>query len=90
MIETKTHWCLLAFRCVNCGRKEASAKDSFEGEVHEDQIRARIYQASCRSCGWKGEVCGFSAMGICSGVERRTGKLQSGGWSKRQPGRNRC
>jgi len=67
MIDTKTHWCLLAFRCVNCGRKEASAKDSFEGEVPEGQIRARIYQASCRSCGWKGEVCGFSAIEITAG-----------------------
>jgi len=73
MTDTKTHWCLLAFRCVNCGRNEASAEDSFAGVPHEDQISAKIYQASCRACGWKGEVCGLSSVKIRSGVERRKG-----------------
>lgn len=34
-------------------------------------MRVKIYEASCRSCGWKGEVCGLSAIGIHRGVERR-------------------
>ena len=27
-----------------------------------------MYEASCRSCGWKGKVCGLSAIGIRRGV----------------------
>ena len=60
MIDTKTHLRILVFRCVNCGRDEAYSKNSFEGRPDEDEIRARIYQAICASCGWRGAVCGFS------------------------------
>jgi len=73
MTDAKTHWCLIVFRCVNCGKNEAFAEDSFEVEPSEDQIRTRIYQAICRFCGWEGEVRGMSAVEMRSGVERRTG-----------------
>ena len=73
MTAAKTHWCLLTFRCVHCGRNEAHAEDSFEGEPREDQIRAKIYQAICRYCGWEGEAGGLSAVEVRTGVERRTG-----------------
>ena len=33
-------------RCVNSGRNEAFAEDSFESEPREDQIRSKIYQLS--------------------------------------------
>jgi hypothetical protein len=73
MTDAKTHWCLVAFRCVNCGRNEAFAEDSVEGKPREDQIRPKIYQAICRYCGWQGEVRGLSAVDMRGGVERRTG-----------------
>ena len=63
MIDPKTHWYILTFRCVYCGR-DLTAKGSFQGEALESQIRARIYEAKCESCGWKGEVCGASATRI--------------------------
>jgi len=73
MTEAKTHWCLLTFRCVQCGRNAAYAEDAFTAEPREDQIRPKIYQAICRHCGWEGEVRGLSAVEMRSGVERRTG-----------------
>jgi hypothetical protein len=73
MTDAKTYWCLVVFGCVNCGRNEAFAEDSFEGEPREDQIRPKIYQAICRYCGSESEVRGLSAVEIRSGVERRTG-----------------
>ena len=41
MTGARTHWCLLTFRCVECGRNEAFAEDSFQSEPREDQIRPR-------------------------------------------------
>jgi hypothetical protein len=73
MTDAKTHWCLVLFRCVKCGRNEAFAEDSFEGQPREDQVRPKVYQAICRYCGWAGEASGLSAVEIRSGVERRTG-----------------
>jgi len=73
MTGAKTHWCRVAFRCANCGRNEAFAEDSFQGEPREDQIRQKTYQAVCRYCGWEGEVRGLSAVEVRSGLERRTG-----------------
>jgi hypothetical protein len=73
MTDAKTHWCLVVFRCVNCGRNEAFAEDSVEGQPREDQVRPKIFQAICRYCGWEGEVRGLSAVDMRSGVERRTG-----------------
>ena len=54
----------LTFRCVNCGRPEASASFASEDAVPDDQIKARIYEANCESCGWKGSVCGVSVVVI--------------------------
>ena len=73
MTDAKNHWCLVLFRCANCGRNEAFAEDAVEGQPREDQIRPKIYQAICRHCGWEGEVRGLSAVEMRSGVERRTG-----------------
>jgi translation initiation factor RLI1 len=55
---------VLIFRCVNCGRYEASSHYSSKGIESEDRIRAEIYQALCKGCGWKGHACGYSAVRI--------------------------
>jgi hypothetical protein len=55
---------VLTFRCVNCGRYEASSHYSSKGTESENQLRARIYQANCTGCGWKGHACGYSAVRI--------------------------
>jgi hypothetical protein len=34
-----------------------------------DQIKARIYKANCKACGWNGEVCGVSALQIYYSLE---------------------
>lgn len=73
MTVSKTHWCLVVFRCIHCGKNEAFAEDCFEGKPSEEQIRRKVYQAICRYCGWEGEVGGLSAVEMRSGVERRTG-----------------
>ena len=62
-MTVKTPGYILKFRCVNCGRPTASASYLCEGVVPEDRIRARIYEAKCE-CGWKGEVCGVSALQV--------------------------
>jgi hypothetical protein len=77
MPEAESYWCRLVFRCLNCGRKEVFAATSCEGQPHEDQMRAQVYQARCRSCGWQGAFCGFSALEIYSGIEQRTAKLRT-------------
>lgn len=56
----------LTFRCIICGRYEASATCPGDSIVSEDQIRARIYRVHCATCGWKGEACGLSAIRISS------------------------
>jgi hypothetical protein len=60
----KTPGYILLFRCVNCGRPEASATYSSASFLPHYQIEARIYEANCAACGWKGEVCGISAVQI--------------------------
>lgn len=60
----RTRGYILTFRCINCGTPEASASFGCEGIVPFDQIEARIYEANCESCGWKGAVCGVSAIEI--------------------------
>lgn len=64
MLCGKTRGYVLTFRCVNCGRYEAFSWYPSEGNVREDQIRARIYQANCEGCGWRGDACGLSAVRI--------------------------
>jgi heterodisulfide reductase subunit A-like polyferredoxin len=54
----------LTFRCVNCGKHEVVAAYHSEDALTEGELRARIYQASCGACGWKGSACGFSAIQI--------------------------
>lgn len=54
----------LTFRCLHCGRYEASANFRSDRREPADQIKARIYRVQCASCGWRGEACGFSALGI--------------------------
>ena len=63
MTGIKTPGYILKFRCANCGRPSAFASYVCEGVVPEDRIRARIYEAKCE-CGWKGEVCGVSALQV--------------------------
>ena len=73
MTDAKSYWCLVVFRCVSCGRNQAFAEESSQVQPTEDQIRAKTYQALCRHRGWQGEASGLSALGMRSGVERRTG-----------------
>lgn len=54
----------LTFRCIQCGRYEASANFRSDRVELEDEIKSRIYRAQCEGCGWKGEVCGLSAVRI--------------------------
>jgi hypothetical protein len=72
MTDAKGYWCLVVFRCINCGRNEAFAEESCAVEPREEQIRTKTYQAICRHCGYEGEVRGISAIEMRSGVERRT------------------
>jgi hypothetical protein len=60
----KTPGYILTFRCVNCGIQELFADLPSEDSLTEDEIRARIYRASCNSCGWQGSACGLSAVRI--------------------------
>ena len=54
----------LTFRCINCGRYEASANYSSDEVLPDDQIKAQIYRVRCTACGWKGEACGVAAIRI--------------------------
>jgi len=73
MRDANGYWCVVVFRCVNCGKNEAFAEESSAAEPREEQVRTKTYQALCRHCGWQGEVRGMSAIEVRSGVERRTG-----------------
>ena len=63
-MHTKTHEYNLTFRCINCGKYEASGNYSTDEVVPDDQIKARIYRVRCAACGWKGEACGVAAIRI--------------------------
>ena len=71
MTDAKSYWCVVVFRCVNCGRNEAFAEEPSAVEPREEQVRTKTYQAICRHCGWNGEARGVSAIEMRSGVERR-------------------
>ena len=64
----------LTFRCIKCGRYEASANYRSDRTEFEDQIKARIYPVRCAGCGWKGEACGFSVIRILRYKSRETYK----------------
>jgi TPP-dependent indolepyruvate ferredoxin oxidoreductase alpha subunit len=65
----KTQGYILTFRCVNCGECKVFATYPSENLVTEGETRARIYQVSCNSCGWRGDTCGFSAIHISHTIE---------------------
>ena len=65
----KTQGYVLTFRCINCGKYEVFAHYATERIVFEDQIRDRIYQVRCNSCGWNGDACGLSAIRISHTTE---------------------
>jgi len=69
MSTGKTQGYVLTFRCINCGRHEVFAHYATERIVFEDQIRGRLYQVSCESCGWNGDACGLSAIRISHTTE---------------------
>ena len=52
----------LTFRCIHCGGYEASANFRSDPVELEEEIMARVYRVQCARCGWKGEVCGISAV----------------------------
>lgn len=62
MANIESYDYVLTFRCVNCGRYEASAIHPSEHALGDDQLKMGIYHALCKGCGWSGEVCGVSAV----------------------------
>jgi len=62
MKNGETRGYVLTFRCINCGRHDVFAQYPTEHITPEDRIRDRIYQVTCNSCGWSGDVCGLSAV----------------------------
>ena len=60
---------VITFRCINCGNHQVFASYPTEGIEPENQIRRRIYQVSCNSCGWNGDTCGLSAIRISHTTE---------------------
>ena len=64
MLYSTAHEYNLTFRCINCGRYEASGNYSSDEVVPVDQIKARIYRVRCAACGWKGEACGVATIRI--------------------------
>ena len=65
----KTQGYVLTFRCINCGKHGVIAQYPSDGMESKERIRARIYQVSCKSCGWKGDACGLSAVRISHTTE---------------------
>jgi heterodisulfide reductase subunit A-like polyferredoxin len=65
----KTQGYVLTFCCINCGTHGVFAQYPSDGMESEERIRARIYQVSCNSCGWKGDACGLSAIRISHTTE---------------------
>ena len=65
----KTQGYVLTFRCIYCGKHEVFAQYPSKGIEAEERIRARIYQVSCKSCGWTGDACGLSAIRISRTTE---------------------
>lgn len=64
MTGRKTHGYILTFRCINCGKYELFAHHPSDTVLHEEQVRERIYDVTCRSCGCQGGACGISATHI--------------------------
>ena len=64
----------LTFRCIRCGRYEASANYRSDRIEADDQIKARIYPVRCAGCGWKGEACGSSVIRILRYKSKETYK----------------
>ena len=62
---------LLIFRCINCGKPEAFVRQPAEGVANEDELLARIYSVTCHACGWKGDVCGLSAILVSQAFRSR-------------------
>ena len=58
------HRYTLTFRCIHCGKYEASANFRSDQAEFSNQLKARIYRVQCARCGWKGEACGLSAVRI--------------------------
>jgi hypothetical protein len=54
----------LTFRCVNCGRHEATAFYPSGEALPIEELRKRIYEVTCSACRWRGAVCGMSAVAI--------------------------
>lgn len=59
-----SHRYTLIFRCIHCGKYEASANFRSDQAEFSNQLKARIYRIHCAQCGWKGEACGLSALRI--------------------------
>ena len=64
---------ILTFRCLNCGRHEAFASVLSDIVLSED-VKTRLLEASCRACGWTGEVCGVSAVRVEHAKSKSTGR----------------
>lgn len=85
-----SHRYTLTFRCIHCGKYEASANFRSDQSEPSNQLKARIYRIQCARCGWKGEACGLSAVRIlryqskeASGFEGTTLLVRSPAGAKR-------
>lgn len=78
MTGREIHGYILTFRCINCGQYEVFARHPSDGDLAEEQIRERIYEVSCRSCGWKGDACGISASSISETNELKAKVIDRG------------
>jgi predicted RNA-binding Zn-ribbon protein involved in translation (DUF1610 family) len=63
-VNAKTRGYTLTFRCINCGRSEAATFYPSTETLPIESLRKRIYEVSCSACGWRGAVCGMSAVAI--------------------------
>ncbi|PYT77279.1 MAG: hypothetical protein DMG40_24135 [Acidobacteria bacterium] len=75
----------LTFRCIQCGKYEASANFSSDRVEQENHLKAGIYRVQCARCGWKGEACGLSAVRILRYQSKETYSMDGNASFPRRP-----
>jgi Pyruvate/2-oxoacid:ferredoxin oxidoreductase delta subunit len=74
-VSDDTRGYILTFRCLNCGRHEAFANVLSNIVLSDEQVKTQILEATCKGCGWTGEVCGVSAVRIEHAKSKSTGSV---------------
>ena len=75
--DATAHWYNLTFRCIKCGRYEASAN-----------YRSNRIEFEDPGCGWKGEACGLSVIRILRYKSREAYKPDENALQLRADARN--